>query len=348
MSDVLFIYGDPKGPHPSHVEFIKAINADTLHVYFGEWGGRFKRGYLALKHALKYPDYRYYILESFVPVLPFSIFKKIKNKKTKIIGFFCDTAIMEFVINTNLYSKIDTFVHRLSSRCLDAGISVSPMVRDIAAKVLNIPVEVARPYITRENYIKLSKIKPDLESKTIAIVGLARKNHGADILLEAFKIFTRKNNSFRLIIGGKGWPKEWQSKNVIVPGYLKDLSDLFKKISLFVYPARGAAYPVITLEAMRAGVPVIVSKYTGTKELAEIVAERYKNEFGHDAKLVVPPSSKHVAKSLEWYFSLSEDEREFLSNEFRKLSNRFSPEKCRVDFKLAFEKIKQKLDEINN
>ena len=347
MSDVLFVYGDPKGPHPSHAEFIKAINADTLHVYFGEWGGRFKRGYLALKHALKYPEYKYYILESFVPVFPFYIFKKNKNKRAKIIGFFCDTAVMEFAMNIGLYSKIDVLVHKLSSKCLDAGISVSPMVRDIATKVLHIPIEVARPYITEENYIKLSKIKPDLESKTVAIVGFARKNHGADILLKAFKIFTSKNNNFKLIIGGEGWPKEWQSKNVIVPGYLIDLSDLFKKISVFVYPARGAAYPVITLEAMRAGVPVIVSKYTGTKELAEIVAKKYKDEFKHDARLVVDPTPESVAKSLEWYFSLSVDERSFLSDEFRKLSKRFNPKKCSEDFKLAFEKIKQKLDEMS-
>lgn len=340
MSEVVFVYGDPNGPHPSHKEFINVINADTLHVYFGQWGGRVKRGLLALKCCLKYPEYKYYILESSLTVLPFAIKKFIENEK-KLIGFFCDDSICNFNNRRPHYSWIDIIAHKWAFRYLDAVIAVSPMIKDEVARLLKIPVEVARPYITDENYINLARVNPNLESKNVILVGTARKNHGADILIKAFKIISEKYSNFdlKLIIGGKGWPEKWQSEKVSIPGYIKDLSEFFKDASLFVYPAWGAAYPVATLESMRAGVPVIVSTYTGTKEIAEIVGNKFKSEFGKDAKLIVKPEPLDVCRSILWYYNLEIDEKLFLSETYRKLTDRFHSKKCAEDFKIAFEKI---------
>lgn len=342
MSDVLFIYGSPEGPHPSHREFINVIHADMAHVYFGEWGGRLKRCFLSLKHSLKYSDeYKYYILESYIPVFPAALKKFLKNRNIKLIELFCDEAVMNFHKKLPHYGWMEVIAHKWASKYLDAGISVSPMIKELAVKILKIPVEVARPYIVKERYEKLVKIKPDLSCGVISILGGARKNHGADILVKAFKLVERNNNKLKLIIGGKGWPKKWEKGKIIVPGFIENIEIFFEQTSLFVYPARASAYPVVTLEAMRAGVPVIVSENTGTKELVEIVESRFKEEFNSKAKLIVKADPIDVAKSINWYFSLNEDERKFLSDEFRRLTKPFNPTECAENFKRAFEKIKQ-------
>ena len=45
---------------------------------------------------------------------------------------------------------------------MDGAIAVSPMVRDFARKIINILIEVVRPSIPEEKYVKLDKVKPDL------------------------------------------------------------------------------------------------------------------------------------------------------------------------------------------
>ncbi|MDK2876581.1 MAG: hypothetical protein PWQ22_991 [Archaeoglobaceae archaeon] len=132
----------------------------------------------------------------------------------------------------------------------------------------------------------------------------------------------------------------------MVLGFVEDLTKFFENASLFVYPARAAAYPVATLEAMRAGVPVIVSTMTGTKEVVYEAEKRFKEEFGYYGgwKLVVEPHVESIAKSIEWYFSLSEDEKEFLSKVFREISERYSPEKCAEEFKRAWNSVIERIN----
>jgi len=201
---------------------------------------------------------------------------------------------------------------------------------------LNIPIEVVNPAIPEKNYHRLGKVKPDLVSKVIVSVGEARYSIGMDILVEQFKIVKKVVPDAELWIVGKGHPKEYEKvKGVKVLGYVEDLGEVFEKASLFVHTGRSSAYPVSTLEAMRAGLPVIVTKMTGTKDVVGEVCRKFKEEFGKDIEFV--KDFNELNRGMIEYFRLSLEESEYLSKEFRRVSERFEPERIGKNFKKVFE-----------
>lgn len=336
-SEVLFIH--TPAFHQAHRVFAKAINADCLEVYFGEFNGKFGRFFLALKYGWRYPDYEYYILEGGIPLFPMMIKKLTKNHRSKVIGLLADETVVNFTERLPYYSPIEVFIHKVSSRYLDGAIAVSPMIKEYAQRYLKIPIKVVRPCIEERTFEKLGKIKPNLEEKAIANVGYAKPSIGMDILVKAFEIL----GEGKLYVVGKGHPKDYENvKGVIVLGWVNDLSEVFKNISLFVHPARCGANPVATLEAMRAGVPTIVSTKTGTKDIVLEVEQEFKEEFGYydGSKMVIPPNPIEVAKSIKWYFNLPIEAKEFLSECFREKSKRFHPKIVSNEFKKKFEELK--------
>jgi len=207
---------------------------------------------------------------------------------------------------------------------------------------LNIPIEVVNPAIPEKNYHRLGKVKPDLVSKVIVSVGEARYSMGMDILVKQFKIVKKEVPDAELWIVGKGHPKEYERvKGVKVLGYVEDLCEVFEKASLFVHAGRSSAYPVSTLEAMRAGLPVIVTKMTGTKDVVGEVCKKFKGEFGKDIEFV--KDFNELNREMIEYFRLSLEEREYLSKEFRRVSERFEPGSIGRKFKVVFKNLLDKI-----
>ena len=334
---VLFIY---TGLHKAHQPFIKAINADIYPVYNKYFNG-FRRFINAFKMAKNYPDYDVYVIEGGMPMFPVFIRKYLLNKKNIIIGLLADETFINLVQRQKHYSFAETLIHKLSARCLDGAIAVSPMVRDFARKIINVPIEVVRPPIPEENYIKLGKVKPDLESKIIVSVGEGRFSIGIDILVEQFIIAKQYIHDLQLWIVGKGHPKDYEKiKGVKVLGYVEDLGKVFEMASLFVHAGRCSAYPVATLEAMRAGLPVIVSDMTGTKEIVERVETRVKREFGLSyAGCKFIQLLDKIFEGIIFYYKLSLNIRETLSKLYKKYSQEFEPKKREKDFANKFNKL---------
>ena len=334
---VVFIY---PGLHKAHQPFIEAINADLCPVYDSNTKG-FRRFVNAFRMAKNYPDYDVYIIEGGMPMFPVFIRKYLLNKKNIIIGLLADETFINLVQRQKHYTLAETIIHKLSARCLDGAIAVSPMVRDFARKIINIPIEVVRPSIPEENYAKLGKVKPDLESKIIVSVGEARFSIGMDILVEHFITAKQYIHDLQLWIVGKGHPKYYERiKGVKVLGYVEDLAEIFEMASLFVHAGRCSAYPVATLEAMRAGLPVIVSDMTGTKEIVEKVEAKVKKEFNLSYKgtKFIQPLDK-IFEGIIFYYKLSLDIRENLSKVYKRYSQEFEPKKRGKDFANKFNKL---------
>lgn len=275
--NVLFIYA---GMHPAHKPFVEAIGADLYPAYRSNVNG-FRRFVEAFKMAKMYPDYDIYLLEGGMPMFPMYLRKKLFRKNGFVVGLLADETFINLVERQPHYSTAETLIHRISAKVLDAAIAVSPFVKEYAEKIIDVPIEVVRPAIPKDSYEKLGKVKPNLESNVIVSVGQPRFSIGMDVLVEQFRIAKKQIPDLELWIVGKGHPKEYERvEGVKVLGYVEDLSEVFEEASLFVHAGRCSAYPVATLEAMRAGLPVVVSTMTGTKEIVERVEEQVKRDFG--------------------------------------------------------------------
>lgn len=337
MSDILFIHSP--NLHEAHRMFAESIGADFEGAYHGEMRV-FRRFFEAFKRAKEYPDYPVYLLEGGMPMFPVYI-KKRKRGDIKVIGLLADETFINLVDRQKHYSFAETLIHKISAKCLDGAIAVSPFVKSYAGRVLDIPIEIARPPISEKSYNRLAKVEPNLSSTIVVSVGLPRFSIGMNILVQQFEHVKRKIPNLELWIVGKGHSKEYEQKEgVKVLGFVEDLSEVFEKASLFVHAGRCSAYPVATLEAMRAGVPVVVSDMTGTKEIVKRVEDEVKEERGlkYEGNLFIQPLDK-IADGIIAYYSSDEEERKLLSEKYRRESEKFEPEKRSKHFKKVFEKL---------
>ena len=341
MSDILFIHSPDL--HEAHRILAKSINADFQPAYHNELKG-IQRFFEAFKRAKGYPEYPVYLLEGGMPMFPVYL-KKRKSKDIKVIELLADETFINLVERQSHYSFVETFIHKISARCLDGAITVSPFVKSYAEKVLKIPIKIARPPIPKESYNSLGKVKPNLESNVIVSVGQPRYSIGMDVLVEQFRHVKNKFPELELWIVGKGHPKDYEKKGGIkVLGFVEDLAEVFEKASLFAHTGRCSAYPVATLEAMRAGLPVVVSDMTGTKEIVKRVEDKFKEELGlkYENNFFIQPLDK-IANGVITYYSSDEEKRKLLSEEFKRESNYFEPNKRCKHFKEIFESLTEEV-----
>jgi len=331
---VLFVYA---GMHPAHEPFVEAVKADVYPAYHKDVNG-FVKFVEGLKMAREYPDYDVYILEGGMPMY---LRKKLFRKNGFVVGLLADETFINLVERQPHYSTAETLIHRISAKVLDAAIAVSPFVKEYAEKIIDVPIEVVRPAIPKDSYEKLGKVKPNLESNVIVSVGQPRFSIGMDVLVEQFRIAKKQIPDLELWIVGKGHPKEYERvEGVKVLGYVEDLSEVFEEASLFVHAGRCSAYPVATLEAMRAGLPVVVSTMTGTKEIVERVEEQVKREFGlnYDGNKFIQPLNR-IFEGIVEYFKLDSEVRRIMSELYKKESEEFEPGKRGREFKEKFKKL---------
>lgn len=80
--------------------------------------------------------------------------------------------------------------------------------------------------------------------------------------------------------------------------------------------SRGDAFPTSTIEAMAAGVPVLVSDWTGTRQLVRQIDEAF----------IVELDKAKIAERIEWFLNLSAERKQSFSAAFREISSRYSEE----------------------
>jgi glycosyltransferase involved in cell wall biosynthesis len=115
-----------------------------------------------------------------------------------------------------------------------------------------------------------------LDSRT-KVVGTVSRLHeptkGIKILLEASRIVQREVDS-QLLIVGSGKDENLLKNtvknlgiNALFLGERKDVAEILKVMDLFVLPSLSEGFPVVLLEAMAAGLPVIATDVGGNKEV---------------------------------------------------------------------------------
>ena len=122
----------------------------------------------------------------------------------------------------------------------------------------------------------------------IGAVGRLSEEKGMDILVDAMPRILSEFPSLTLLIAGVGPLKNLLERrardqgvgaHIHFLGYRNDIERLLRDIDLLVMPSKTEGFPLVLLEAMASGVPVVASNVGG---IPEIVSDRNEG-------ILVPP-----------------------------------------------------------
>ncbi|PYZ02755.1 hypothetical protein C8039_05330 [Halogeometricum sp. wsp3] len=139
----------------------------------------------------------------------------------------------------------------------------------------------------------------DLPDKPVLLfVGRIMASKGVDDLLEAFSLL---EHDCKLIIVGPMRDEHFKdqihtlSDDVEYRGYVEqaELDALYRRADLFVFPTRSDVFPLVTLEAMAAGTPVVSTTVGG-------LPEQIPDQVG---RLVPPKEPKTFAAAVDGMLS---------------------------------------------
>jgi glycosyltransferase involved in cell wall biosynthesis len=135
----------------------------------------------------------------------------------------------------------------------------------------------------------------------IVAAGRLHPKKGFDLLLRALARLAARKIAFRATIAGDGEEgprlKELTRElglqdRVTFSGWSNDLSGLLTSADVFVFPSRQEGFPLMLLEAMGAGVPVVATSIKGTDEI--IIDDR-------NGRLVPPEDIEQLTDRIAGY-----------------------------------------------
>ena len=320
--NVVFIHGRPSG-HPIHMEYAKLLNANFhFEDYYLQWldnenAGRIRRYLSWLINAFFFPNkkkYDVFFCECLrVPPL---IMKKIglMRPNQKLVALMADESL--YFLDKKKYSWLTRNLIKSFLNSCDTIFCIGDLQYDLAIKHTKTD--------NHKNIIKIyNGISPDLQIKlntinrisdeTIRLLVIANLSaswrswyKGVDIAIAAFvKVASVKNNIDLSIVGEvnddvkkdllKNVPIEFLSK-IQFMGSISKLDSVLEVFDLCIHVSRGDAFPTSTLESMSAGIPVVLSNYTGTKSVVELI----------ERKLIVEVDIEQTYHAIIYYINLSD------------------------------------------
>jgi glycosyltransferase involved in cell wall biosynthesis len=334
--DVAMLYQDP---HPAHEGFADAVGADLVN-YRGREPSVFGDSLAAdAYNGLSLPDYDVFIVEGSRPLYTAVI--RAFTSDARFVYLCADHGLHAlgsgaFEGDSAIKSLIGRFgtpaVRAVGSHAIDGVIAVSEFAAEFTRPIVgsDTPIEIAHPYIQPEVYDTLGTVTPDLGSKTAVTVGRAAPYKGVDLLVDAWPEVRRSHPGAELHVVGGGHPESYDRvEGVERRGYVESLVDAFEPASLFVQPSRMDTFPVSTLEAMRAGLPPLVTEGSGTRSVAREV----------DEELVVETDTASLAHGVSRQFDNTQATTRLLAARARRIGSRFDAESRKAAFRDAFNRV---------
>lgn len=322
---IAFVY-DLK--HPLHIKFFKNIDCD----------------FISLNKKIS-KNYEVYVVEgSYIkPLLMQKLGKFGKNKK--IITLFSDPRLFYLNIGKKFDFKREEIVKyplwrsviaKSLIKKLRGAICTSEITNNLFKKFNSKSPSIVIPgFVFDEKFKSLKKINPDLNNQNILFIGHGPDFYckGLDLLIKSFKKLKKKFPKSNLYILGK-WAvrKNWVSEGIHFEGE-RDIVPYLEKCSLSIHLGRGESFGINIVETMLAGIPTIVSKYTGAKDVVEKTNE----------KLVISLREKEVIKSISNYFSMSQEEKNKISLKCKKIAGEYNEKKITREFKNKFDQLLGKI-----
>ena len=332
---ILWIYYE-WGSHPVFVPLATALGADRFAIREPNEKSLYRK-IPVLNHLIDYvrwlylafklpKDYDAFLIDTGLGYQAAAVAKKLHLlKNTKIIvwcawaGFSREFAkkTSKFFITNKLLKEVDIFLSPSKYR----ETKINEVVKDKKIIIVyGFPNPRIKPFLEENN------VSPELNlHRLLTIPGnLTSRSHietkGVDLVLEAFQSVKQKYADATLSIVGYGLSDKGLLNLIKTNGVTfiehpndSSLANLIKRSSLYVHIGRDDAFPTSALDAMYGGLPVLVSDQTGTIDVMEEL----------DPRLVTSLHPKKIAEKIDWYFSLSEDERKTLSSRAKGISLKF-------------------------
>jgi glycosyltransferase involved in cell wall biosynthesis len=169
---------------------------------------------------------------------------------------------------------------------------------------------------------KTKELGLNLDSKIVGTVSrLYEPTKGIKILLEAFNIIQSKVNSQLLIVGGGKDEKTLKQialklkTKVFFLGKRDDVAEILPIMDVFVLPSLSEGFPVVILEAMASGLPVVATDVGGSREVVSDGKTGYIVKAGNPIKL---------AEKIKDLLDNDEKRKKFGKEGFRRVKENFS------------------------
>ena len=339
------------GTHPIHRAYADSIRADYQYVDFClRWhdvpSPAWKRYLSWVICAWIFPNREQYDL--FITggqQFPAIIMKKLgRVSSRKKIVCLHDNEVLYFLF-TKRYSKPTSRALKWLLKQYDYHICTSQMQTDLLEKAIGKVQNVSTTFngVANSRIKVFSKIVPDLQSGRILLIGNLYAGwrlwyKGVDLMIEAVlhaakklpiqftivgQIDTQAMNELKQRFGQEALDK------VSFVGKVTNIEEYLSTSALYLHCARGEAFGISVLEAMTAGLPVIVSEWTGAKEVVVKAC----------SELVVPLSTKAISSKIQWYFGLPMQRRKELSNACRRVSKPYTETNAIASFQKVVSNI---------
>nr|BAL55297.1 hypothetical conserved protein [uncultured Bacteroidetes bacterium] len=201
---------------------------------------------------------------------------------------------------------------------------IGEMQAGLARKLLGAsspPVYVGFNGVDEARLGQLLVLSPSLEKPSVVFIGHGEEGwrtyyKGLDLFMEVLSKVKAKLPSVEGLVVGRWTQREQERLKAQYPdapvrfvGAVRQLETVLEGAGLYFHPGRGEAWGISVLEAMAAGVPAIVSEWTGAKEAVQKAWPQG----------VVPLDTDRMAEAILAYFALSPAERQAIGERSREI-----------------------------
>jgi glycosyltransferase involved in cell wall biosynthesis len=242
----------------------------------------------------------------------------------KIIRFFTSLWLIDHFIAV-VEEKTESLLKMIPS----AVKRISILHNAVDPKNLTLPKEFSK-----------SKMKSELKipenNFVIGSVGRMVWEKGYDLLLSAFKKIFEKNPNSSLVLVGDGPElknlKDMAEKlnisgKVIFAGYQKNTAEWMSLFDIFVVSSKMEAFPLVSLEAMHIGIPLIITDIVSSKKILSRAA------------MVVPCSEKGIKEGIEKIMENPKLREKMSKNEKKISKEEFSMDSYAEKLEKIYDKI---------
>ena len=165
----------------------------------------------------------------------------------------------------------------------DKIITVSNFTRSVVVEKYNINPEKVITVYNAVEPARSGDTKASREytnDKVVSFLGRITMQKGPEYFVGAASLVLQKMQNVRFVMAGKGDLLNEMKQKVSAldissyfhfPGFVdeSEIAELFQISDVFVMPSVSEPFGIVTLEAMQAGVPVVISKQSGVSEVVQ-------------------------------------------------------------------------------
>jgi glycosyltransferase involved in cell wall biosynthesis len=211
-----------------------------------------------------------------------------------------------------LGNRINTWVETWSSRRVNHFICVSESVKRYMQELGHLQQKLT----TVPNGVAIVADLPDRDAPkgtwTIGTTALFRPRKGIEVLLKAMALLRQSGADVKLLAVGPFETTEYENtirtlacslnieKDIEWTGYADDVNSHFRRMDLFVLPSLfGEGLPMVILEAMANGVPVIAANVEGIPQAIRDGIDGLIFEPGNPDELAAR-ALRYMAGKVDW------------------------------------------------